>query len=135
VFEFKRIILITALLLMYSTLLSASVWDDFKTTCDKLGIDYYADAPHAFHASSRYGVSLGAFRLFSPVNPGKVQLVTFDPPSISAGCSGVSIIGGGFSFVDSDKLVEMLQGIMTSAAGYFFEVAIEQLLREQLMPL
>lgn len=53
------------------------------------------------------------------------QLATFDPPKISAGCSGIDIYGGSFSFINSDQLVQMLQNIGNNAAGAIFSLALE----------
>ncbi len=54
-----------------------------------------------------------------------MQIVGFVPPSISAGCGGISVFGGSFSFINGDQLVSYLRDIGTNAVGYFFQLALE----------
>ena len=85
----------------------------------------YYSKPTFYSGPTRSGVSFGSFRVFMPNK--RIVPLTINPPSISATCGGISVYGGGFSFINADKFVEMLQNIMNAAAGYFFEMAIEQL--------
>lgn len=54
-----------------------------------------------------------------------MKLIGFVPPSISAGCGGISAFGGSFSFINGDQLVSYLRDIGTNAVGYFFQLALE----------
>lgn len=54
------------------------------------------------------------------LNPATVSLPRFD-----AGCGGIDIYTGGFSFVDDKQLVEALKSIGSASAGYAFLLALE----------
>lgn len=77
----------------------------------------------AYIGQRRGVVSLGSVEARGRiVNP---QLVNFTPPSIKAGCGGISIFGGSFSFINAQQFQELLRAVAQNAAGYAFELAIE----------
>lgn len=51
----------------------------------------------------------------------------FTPPSISAGCAGVDMFSGSFSYVNSDRLVAMARATIANAKGYFFKLSLRAL--------
>lgn len=55
------------------------------------------------------------------------QIVSMTPPSWGAGCGGIDLFSGGFSFIDKDQFVAMLRNIGSNAVGYGFKVAIQNL--------
>ena len=77
----------------------------------------------AYIGQRRGVVSLGSIEARSRiVNP---QLVSFTPPSIKAGCGGISLFGGSFSFINAQQLQELMRAIAQNAAGYAFGLALE----------
>jgi len=52
------------------------------------------------------------------------NLISFVPPSFSAGCGGIDLFGGSFSFINADQFVQLLRGIAANAAGYAFQLAL-----------
>ncbi len=101
----------------------ADVLSDLDDVYNNLST-YYAP-PSYFNGPSRQGFSLGSFKVFLPNS--RITPISITPPSIRATCGGISAYFGGFSFIDADKFVQLLQNIMNAAAGYFFEMAVEQL--------
>jgi conjugative transfer pilus assembly protein TraH len=55
------------------------------------------------------------------------NLVTVTPPSWSAGCGGINLFTGGFSYVNKAEFVAMLRNIGSNALGYSFKLAIQNL--------
>lgn len=53
------------------------------------------------------------------------KIVTVNPPKIDAGCGGIDIYAGGFSFINSDKLIENLKSVGATSIGYAFLLGIE----------
>ena len=53
-----------------------------------------------------------------------LQLFGFQPPSLSAGCGGIDIFAGGFSFVNSAQLVAFMKAVASNAEGYAFNAAL-----------
>lgn len=54
-----------------------------------------------------------------------VNLAVFDPPRVSAGCGGLDLFGGSFSFINADQLVALFRKIAANAVGLAFKAAIE----------
>jgi len=50
---------------------------------------------------------------------------TFTPPSIKAGCGGIDIVMGGFSYLQPEYLVQKLQQMLQVAPAVAFEIAID----------
>jgi len=52
------------------------------------------------------------------------------PPSIKAGCGGIDMFLGGFSFVNKDAFVQALRNFGQAAVGYFFMLALRSMAPE-----
>ena len=119
--------------IVYATVFALMCFWSYSAWADPLGdldnvfdnISTYYSAPTYYSGPTRSGFSLGNFKTFLPNS--RIVPLTVEPPDIRASCGGISVYGGGFSFINADKFVTMLQNIMNAAAGYFFEMAIEQL--------
>ncbi len=46
-------------------------------------------------------------------------------PDINAGCGGIDAYLGSFSFINGDQLQRFVKQIMSNAAGYFFDLALQ----------
>lgn len=55
----------------------------------------------------------------------RLQPATVNLPRFDAGCGGIDIYTGGFSFVNSDQLVQALKSIGSSSIGYAFMLGLE----------
>lgn len=55
------------------------------------------------------------------------SLATVTPPSWNAGCGGIDLFMGGFSFINKEQFVAMLRNIGSNALGYGFKLAIQNL--------
>lgn len=53
------------------------------------------------------------------------KLVNVNLPRFDAGCGGIDIFAGGFSFINHDQLIHTLKGIGSNAVGYAFLLGIE----------
>jgi conjugative transfer pilus assembly protein TraH len=56
-----------------------------------------------------------------------INLVAFDPPRWSAGCGGIDMFGGSFSFINSDQLVALFRQVAANAVGLAFKAALDQI--------
>ena len=52
------------------------------------------------------------------------QLASMQAPSYRAGCSGVDLYGGGFSYINSSQLVAALRNVGQNAASYAFMLGL-----------
>jgi conjugative transfer pilus assembly protein TraH len=55
------------------------------------------------------------------------NLANVTPPSWNAGCGGIDLFAGGFSFINKAEFVAMLRNIGSNALGYGFKLAIQNL--------
>ncbi|TDX23690.1 conjugative transfer pilus assembly protein TraH [Modicisalibacter xianhensis] len=73
--------------------------------------------------TQRRGVIAGG-RTTAKTNIMTTSLVQVSPPSWKAGCGGVDLFGGSFSFINSDQLVQLLRTVAANATGYAFQLAL-----------
>jgi len=53
--------------------------------------------------------------------------VTVETPKVKSGCGGIDVFMGGFSFMDSDYLVDKLQAILSNAGAVAFDLGLKTL--------
>src|SRR5665811_1402327 len=68
--------------------------------------------PGAYQSATRSGFVGGGITLRTPIKP--INLFAFDPPRISAGCGGLDMYGGSFSFINSAQFTALLRNIMNN---------------------
>lgn len=54
-----------------------------------------------------------------------ISIASFDPPRIDAGCGGIDLFKGSFSFINTDEIVSLLRSIAQNAVGLLFQLAIQ----------
>lgn len=80
-------------------------------------------SPGSYSSATRSGFVGGGITLRTPVKP--INLVSFDPPRISAGCGGIDMYGGSFSFINANQFTQLLRTIMNNALGLLFQAALK----------
>lgn len=78
-----------------------------------------------FEGQARNYLSGGSFQGRNPIK--KLEFFSINPPHVKAGCGGIDLFLGSFSFIDGDQFQGMLRSIAQNAAGYAFSLAIESL--------
>lgn len=82
-------------------------------------------SPNYFSGQQRGYYSGGSF---SARWPNSVDYpVTVEMPRIKSGCGGIDVFMGGFSFMNTDYLVDKLQGILSGAASVAFDLGLKTL--------
>lgn len=79
-------------------------------------------APTTLSTKDRVGVFGGSFEMRSPTTA--INLVAFDPPRFDAGCGGIDLYGGSFSFINSQQLVQIFRAVAANAVGLAFKAAV-----------
>lgn len=102
---------------------SASGLSDMRGFFNEIGAYGNASAPNVFRGQTRDYITGGSLNLRVPNKT--YQISTFDPPRLSASCSGIDAYAGSFSFINSEQLVQMMQNIGNNAAGAIFSLALE----------
>ena len=52
------------------------------------------------------------------------NILSFSPPSFSAGCGGLDFFAGSFSFINADQLVQLFRAVMANSIGVMFDMAL-----------
>ncbi|KAG0162631.1 hypothetical protein DFQ30_001609 [Apophysomyces sp. BC1015] len=79
--------------------------------------------PGAFTNRQRTGVIGGTVALRTPIKA--INLMSFDPPRFNAGCGGIDLSLGSFSFISADQLVQVFRQIGANAAPLLFKAVIK----------
>src|SRR3990167_5306911 len=117
----KTIVLLCA---SFSSLsIYASTDSDLGNFFTNLGYANNVTASHAYQSQEGGYYSGGSLFLRSPSRD--LQLAHVELPSLNAGCGGIDMYTGGFSFVKGQNLVDFAKNIMTDSAPYAFQLAME----------
>lgn len=118
----KRLGVLSVLLLSVHSAM-AGVNSDLNSYFDDLGFQTNVTNPSAYNGQTAGYYSGGS--VFTRDAVRDVQIAQIDLPSYRAGCGGIDMFTGGFSFVNSDQLVAVSKNIMNNAVGYAFNLTME----------
>ncbi|GED47406.1 conjugal transfer protein TraH [Vreelandella aquamarina] len=79
----------------------------------------------AFETRTRHGYSAGGMTMRFSQN--RYSLVNLDPPRLEVGCNGIDAHFGGFSYIDSEQIQQMLEQIAQGVVALSFQLALKQL--------
>lgn len=122
----KQYVLLTSMIfwMLYSLPFAhASVNEDLNSYFNGLGFSSNVTSPQAYHGQQAGYYTGGS--VFMRSRTRDVQLVELELPSYRSGCSGIDIFTGGFSFINSDQIIPLMQNIMNNSASYAFTLAME----------
>jgi conjugative transfer pilus assembly protein TraH len=114
--------------LMGVTSAMANVNSDLNNFFNDLGFSDNTTAPNAYAGQEAGYYSGGS--LFARDSVRDVQIAQVQLPSFRSGCGGIDLFTGGFSFVDSQQLVDLMNNIINNSLGYAFNLAIESVTPE-----
>lgn len=80
-------------------------------------------APGSVDSALSMGWAGGGVGVRSPIR--NLQLVSLDPPRLSAGCGGIDLYGGSFSFINSEQFIALLRAVAMNAVGVAFKAAVD----------
>ncbi len=79
--------------------------------------------PNAYNTARRGVISGGSLFMKAPIK--RTNIVSATAPSFSAGCGGISLYGGSFSFINKDEFIQTFQAIGANALGYGVKLALQ----------
>lgn len=110
--------------ILVSTLWFAAPTPSHAKLADELeGMFANVTAGGSFQTALRSGWAGGGIGVRGPIK--NVNIISFDPPRLSAGCGGIDLFGGSFSFINSDQLIALFRAIAQNAIGVAFKAAID----------
>jgi conjugative transfer pilus assembly protein TraH len=102
---------------------AANVGDSMDRFMDDMGAAANVTGPTAFEGQSAGYYSLGNVWTRFPqktTNVANLQL-----PRARAGCGGIDIFAGSFSFINASEMVALLKAVANNAVGFAFSLAID----------
>lgn len=79
----------------------------------------------SFETRTRHGYTAGGLTMRFSQN--RYSLVNIDPPRLDVGCNGIDAHFGGFSYIDSEQIQQMLEQIAQGVVALSFQLALKQL--------
>ncbi len=116
---FHSLLLLTCLLSFSS---QADVGSDMDNFFNDMGYNSNVTSPGVYEGQAA-GYYTGG-QLFIRAPSRNYQLASAQAPGYRAGCSGVDLYGGGFSYVNSDQLVAALRNVGQNAVSYAFMLGL-----------
>lgn len=112
-----------ALALLLGLLTAPGAHANLRSEMDQMldGMSNYTE-PGIYRSQRRGVIAGGAYNMRSPIR--NANLLSVVPPSFEAGCGGIDLFGGSFSYINSDRLVQLLRSVASNAVGYSFQVAL-----------
>ena len=101
------------------------VGSDLGNFWDRAGGGVNVTKPTDFEGQQAGYATLGS--IYLRTQPRSSQIASINLPSIRAGCGGIDIFGGAFSFISKEELIALMEAIMQNAIGFAFELALESL--------
>jgi len=90
--------------------------------------DMFNSMSNTTNPQAYLGQSMGALTGGSAIVRNRIvneNILGFIPPHISAGCGGIDMFGGSFSFINAKQLTNLFRSIASNASGYFFQLAMQ----------
>ncbi|MFQ5779184.1 MAG: conjugal transfer protein TraH [Nitrospiria bacterium] len=111
------------LILSWSQPAEAGLQAQLDEMVDSLGVMSTTSAPGVYEGQTRGYLTGGGLSMRLPqtnLNLGSVGL-----PKVRAGCEGIDIYLGAFSYINADQLIAKLKAIGSASLGYAFMIALE----------
>jgi len=119
----KKRMLAGILTITFSTSSTASIQSQMQGWFNEMGA--YGNVTGAQVISGQTGTVYtgGSMYMRTPIR--NYQMASIAPPSIRAGCGGIDLFAGSFSFINSEQLTALLRNIANNAVGYAFMMAVK----------
>ncbi len=112
----------TCILLMFLSSTSfASIQNDLQKAFDSM--DFKSNVTGAYSSQSAGHYAGGSLYARSAIR--NQQVAYLNLPKVSAGCGGIDMYAGGFSFITNSEAKKLAQNIMSDNVSYGFNLALE----------
>ncbi|MEQ9883209.1 conjugal transfer pilus assembly protein TraH [Pectobacterium brasiliense] len=115
-------------LIFVNTTARADVNSDLNGFFGSLGYSGNVTQAQAWQGQAAGYFTGGSVYLRNPVK--NVQLISMQLPSLNAGCGGIDAYLGSFSMISGEEIQRFAKQIMSNAAGYAFDLALQTMVPE-----
>lgn len=106
----------------------ADVASTMARAFDEMGAAANVTGPSAYQGQSAGYYSLGNVWVRMPQKT--TAVANLQLPSARAGCGGIDLFSGSFSFINSGEMVAFMKAVANNAAGFAFKIAIDTICPE-----
>ena len=110
------------------TSLSADVGSSMDSFLSDVGGAANVTGPTAYQGQSAGYYSLG--NVWTRYPQKTTNIANLQLPSARAGCGGIDLFAGSFSFINASEMVAMLKAVANNAVGFAFSLAIDTICPE-----
>lgn len=103
----------------------ADIINDMGDFWDRSGGGANITRPTAFSGQSAGYATAGSLYIRTAAR--NSTIATLQLPNLRAGCGGIDIFTGAFSFLSKEELIAMSKAIAANAAGFAFQLALESI--------
>ena len=121
----KKHVLATLLAVFIPLSSQANVQTSMQSWFNDIGAYGNVTGPAAYQGQTMNLYSGGSLYMRTPVK--NYQLATISPPGFKAGCGGIDLFAGSFSFINKEQLTALLRNIANNAIGYAFMMAVKSI--------
>lgn len=100
-----------------------SVDDDLTAFFNSIGANVNVTGSSAFEGQAQNVASGGS--LYARMPQRSYNLASMQLPGARAGCGGIDLFAGSFSYINSQQFAAMIRNIGNNALGYAFQLAID----------
>lgn len=120
-----RAFLLSSAMLMTTGNGYADVATDLQNFWENSGGGVNVNKPNFYQGQRAGFATLGSVSIKTRTR--NTNLANLQLPSIRAGCGGIDIFGGSFSFISREELIKLMEAIMQNASGFAFELALQSM--------
>ena len=104
---------------------AADLNSEMQSMFNDLGALGNVTTPGAFRGQAMNLYTGGSLMMRAPGR--NYPLLNAQLPSLRAGCGGIDLYGGAFSFINKQQFISLLQNIGANAVGYAFKLALQSI--------
>ncbi len=118
-------LMLSAAVAFAPTLANADVASDLQSFWENSGGGVNVSKPNFYQGQRAGFATLGSVSIKTRTR--NSTLAHLQLPSVRAGCGGIDIFGGSFSFISREELIKLMEAIMQNASGFAFELALQSM--------
>lgn len=122
---FKKALVAAAVTLAVTGPASANINSEMQSFFNELGAYGNVSGPQILKGQTGTAFAGGSLYMRAPQR--NYNLFSLAPPSVKAGCGGIDLFAGSFSFLNAEQLTALLQNLANNAIGVAFQLAIESI--------
>ena len=119
---FKKIVAILTIAI-YSCSFAGGMTDSLNNYFNSVGMDGNATSATAYQGQAMGYLSGGS--VYSRAGSMTVQIAHITAPDVTAGCGGINMYLGGFSYITMPEVIQFAKQVLANGVGYAFHLAME----------